>query len=363
MAVVKDGVHAQRIRKNFDFEYDKGDKVEVNYPVNSDSFLTSNGGIVGRDQNGDGSIGVGETITYNTRSPGIITQGKFANATVKGVGEMGGFITGIAVRYPVILVEYKVREGFPPKTVTKQALIYPEGRPDLITTTAGVINTKLTFYKKGRYEPDVGVVPCFVRGTFIATPDGQVLVEDIKAGDLVLTKDHGPQTVRWVGRRAFSADQLSMKENLRPIRIKAGAFAEELPLHDLVISPQHRVVMKSEIVKEMTGEKEVLVAAKQLLSCDDINIDDKIETVEYFHIMFERHEIVYANGMQVESLYAGPQALKSLPPSSLDELLEIFPELEKKDAAPVPARSFVTGKDARQIADLHIDGQQPLYHG
>ncbi|CAM3192690.1 Hint domain-containing protein [Paracoccus nototheniae] len=193
-------------------------------------------------------------------------------------------------------------------------------------------------------------IPCFAAGTMILTPKGQVAVEDLRPGDLVMTGRHGPRPVRWTGGRTLDRIDLALSPRLNPIRIRAGALGLGLPVADLTVSPQHRVLIRSAIAQRMFGTDEVLVAARQLTALDGID-EVRVDSVTYVHILFDRHETVFSNGAETESLYTGAEAMKSLGRAAQDEIFALFPELR---AAPSePARPFVPGAKARQLAQRH----------
>ena len=168
------------------------------------------------------------------------------------------------------------------------------------------------------FENIENVVPCFVSGTRIKTTAGEVAVEDLEVGQLVLTMDHGLQPIRWIGsaRRAATGD-------LAPIRIRKGTLGND---RDLWVSPQHRMLMTGPETVMMFGETEVLATAKSLLNDYSITRVEGGE-VEYFHVMFDSHEIVYAEGAPSESFHPGEQGFKALDQATRDEILELFPEL------------------------------------
>lgn len=208
---------------------------------------------------------------------------------------------------------------------------------------------------------DDDVFPCFTAGTLIDTPLGAVAVETLTVGDLVLTADHGPQPVRWIGRRRFDAGKLAANPALVPVRIKAGALGPNLPAADLLVSPQHRILLRSRIARRMFGANEILVAAKQLLLIDGVDLAQDLEAVEYVHILFDRHEVVQANGAATELLYLGPQALQTLPAKAVAEITAIFPELADRLHAPEGARLLASGRQARKLAHRHSQNGQPLF--
>ncbi|WP_223191409.1 Hint domain-containing protein [Paracoccus thiocyanatus] len=235
----------------------------------------------------------------------------------------------------------------------------------VLSAVQGLLDTlvvNVAYNPAGTLALDDGdIFPCFTAGTLIDTPHGPVPVESLSVGDLVLTADHGPQPVRWIGRRRFSAERLAAHEaRLTPIRIKAGALGPNVPLADLVVSPQHRILLRSRAALRMFGTNEILAAAKQLLQIDGVDLATDLPEVEYVHILFDRHEVVWANGTATESLYLGPQALAALPPKAVEEILAIFPELTERTHVPEGARMLVSGRKARKLANRHAKNGRPL---
>lgn len=203
-------------------------------------------------------------------------------------------------------------------------------------------------------------IPCFAAGTLIETADGARPIETLAAGDLVVTRDNGLQPLRWIGTRRLDAAQLAAAPKLRPIRISAGALGAGLPARDLVVSPQHRVLVRSAIAQKMFGAPEVLVAARQLCQIEGIDIAEDVESVDYVHMLFDRHEIVLSNGAETESLYTGPEALKSVGPAAREEIFAIFPELRVNGTLPVSARPLVPGRLGRKLAVRHAQHGRAL---
>lgn len=203
-------------------------------------------------------------------------------------------------------------------------------------------------------------IPCFARGTMIDTPRGAVPIETLSIGDHVITRDHGAQPLRWIGSKALGVTTLRLHDNLRPIRISAGALGVGTPSIDLIVSPQHRILIRSRIAQRMFGAPEVLVAAKQLLELPGVEIARDLVEVEYFHILFERHEVVIANGAEAESLYTGTEALKAVGPSAIEEIFAIFPELRNTGQPAVAARMLVPGRMGRKLAGRHYRNGQKL---
>ena len=222
------------------------------------------------------------------------------------------------------------------------------------------ITGSLTIEGSAPLNYDTTGVPCFAKGTLIETTRGSVAIEDLVKGDMVMTRDNGVQPIRWIGSRKLSAADLEKNDNLRPIRIRRNTLGAGTPTRTLVVSPQHRILVRSNIAQKMFGTDEVLVAAKQLLEVDGIDIATDVPEVEYFHMLFDRHEVVISNGAETESLFTGPEALKSLGAAALEEIFAIFPELKNHDHEPVPARHLVPGRLGRNLAARHAQNSKAL---
>ena len=207
-------------------------------------------------------------------------------------------------------------------------------------------------------DETTGVV-CFGADAMIETADGPVPAGSLKVGDLVLTRDDGYQPIRWVGHRTLTASDLAANPAFRPIRIRQGALGGGLPDADLIVSPQHRVLARSKIAERMFGTREVLVAAKQLVVTEGIDIAEDLATVTYVHFLFDAHQIVISNGAETESLYTGDEALKSIPAEARAEILGLFPELAE-DAVRPAARKMLSGRMARKLAQRHAQNGKKL---
>lgn len=159
--------------------------------------------------------------------------------------------------------------------------------------------------------------PCFVAGTLIDTPEGPRAVEDLNVGDLVMTRDNGPQKVLWTGCRVVAG-----QGDLAPIRFAPNALGNEL---ELLVSPQHRMLITGWRAELLFGEDEVLVAAKHLVNGDMIHVMSTRQ-VSYHHLLFDQHEIVFSNGIPSESFHPGETILDG-DAELRAELSVLFPEL------------------------------------
>lgn len=170
------------------------------------------------------------------------------------------------------------------------------------------------------------LIPCFTPGTAIATPRGEKLVEDLKIGDKVITRDNGLQEIRWIGQRVLSGDELTRSPHLRPILIRAGALGHGLPERDMLLSPQHRILLNSDRAALYFEEREVLAAAKHLIGIEGV---EQVETraATYIHFMCDQHEVVLSNGTWTESFQPGEQVLDGMGAAQRNEIFDLFPEL------------------------------------
>ncbi|MDO9526868.1 MAG: Hint domain-containing protein, partial [Gemmobacter sp.] len=161
-------------------------------------------------------------------------------------------------------------------------------------------------------------VACFTHGTRIQTDRGEVAIQDLVPGDLVLTLDNGYQPLRWIGSTTRSAVGA-----LAPILIRAGALGND---HDLRVSPQHRMLLRGWQAALLFAETEVLVTAKSLVN-DLTILRQEGGLVTYVHILFDRHEIVFAEGAASESFHPGEQVWAALDQDTRNEVLDLFPHL------------------------------------
>ncbi|MTJ04268.1 MAG: type I secretion protein [Sediminimonas qiaohouensis] len=176
------------------------------------------------------------------------------------------------------------------------------------------------------FEEIENVIPCFTPGTAIATPQGERLVEDLKVGDRVITRDNGLQEIRWIGTKPLSGVEMARLPHLKPVLIKSGALGNGLPERDMMVSPNHRLLINSDRSALFFEEREVLAAAKHLVGSDGIHEVDVLST-SYIHFMFDHHEVVLSNGAWTESFQPGDLSLKGVGDAQRDEILELFPDL------------------------------------
>lgn len=198
-------------------------------------------------------------------------------------------------------------------------------------------------------------VTCYVAGTAIKTPTGDTAIEALKAGDLVITRDNGPQPIRWIGQSTVQA-----KGKLAPVRIAAGALGRNFPSRDLLVSRQHRMLVASRVCERMFGETEILVPAIKLTALPGIHIEESDKPITYFHLMTDAHEVIFAEDAPSETLLTGPNAVEALGSEALAELKAIFPDVLTR--TPKPARQIHRNKRVETLLTRHLRNKIPAFH-
>lgn len=181
-------------------------------------------------------------------------------------------------------------------------------------------------------------LPCFLAGTRITTPSGPRAIETLKVGDRVLTLDRGPRRVRWIGRTTVTG-----RGALAPVRFRSGSLGNR---RDLRVSPNHRMLLQGARVELYFGTSQVLVAAKHLVDGQAVQVT-QMRRAEYLHLAFDRHEMIFAEGVATESLFTGPAALASLDAGSRAELAALVPGLRRRPQ--ILGRRALTRAEARVL--------------
>ncbi|GAA6181416.1 hypothetical protein NBRC116594_28540 [Shimia sp. NS0008-38b] len=200
--------------------------------------------------------------------------------------------------------------------------------------------------------PDAGVI-CFTPGTRIATPEGPKLIEELREGDRVQTRDNGAQEVQWIGSRRMTGARLFAMPKLRPIRIKPGALGIDRPDQELLVSPEHRMLVRGHAARALFNAKEVLVAARDMVNGDTICVDSALREVTYVHLLLPSHEVIWANGVETESFHPANAALDSLAQNDRARLLQKLPEVAHNphDYGPAARRNLSASEAAILMHD------------
>lgn len=304
---------------------DGGDGNDVIYGEDGDDTLTAGDGydklyggegddtLYGGGENDELHGGNGaDTIVVNS----IGSTSNPNNTTVYGDGD------GDATDQDTLDVSWFIENGY---TLTNNVQ-----NPD---DDGNGFTGQMTFYNSStgqsanvNYSDIEEFVICFTPGTAIATPRGEVAAEMLKEGDKVFTRDNGVQEIRWVGQKDVTKADFTRQASLAPVLIQKGALGNGLPERDLMVSPQHRVLLTSERAQLYFEEREVLSPAIHLVGMPGISQARPAET-SYIHFLCDNHEVVLSNGAWTETFQPGEASLAGLQSAQRDEVLTLFPEL------------------------------------
>lgn len=192
-------------------------------------------------------------------------------------------------------------------------------------------------------------VPCFTPTAAIATKTGPRQIGDLKAGDDVITRDHGSCEIAWVGQKTFGWRELGMNPLLRPICIRAGAFGDGVPERDLIVSPNHHMLVTARSdANGATGE--ALVTARELVGRPGIEVLHT-RSVTYVQLLFARHEVLMADGCWSESFRPDKAALSAMSDDELAAIGEVYPEVLDGRLPTIPAaRNLVEKNDVKTLS-------------
>ncbi|WP_150287336.1 Hint domain-containing protein [Rhabdaerophilum calidifontis] len=163
--------------------------------------------------------------------------------------------------------------------------------PNVVVNVPGANGGSITIYNATVAQVASQIeVACVLRGTQIRTPSGEVAVENLAIGDMVVSVDGTARPVKWIGRRAYSRAFVEGNVRVAPVLITAGALGDNLPAQDLMVSPEHAVFVEN-----------VLVPAKHLINGTSIRQVFAFETVEYFHVELDSADVIFTNGLATET--------------------------------------------------------------
>lgn len=257
-------------------------------------------------QGGLAGVNVGNTFNYNlsnnssfTMSPATVNIGALNTVNIdmgtSGTSTFTYDSTGVNLDLSAFPTVTNISEGDQINVVGATQGEYTNG--DLIFKndlgiTVGRFNADGLDPANVRFDGGSMTYACFLKGTHIATPEGEVQVETLKAGDKVLTASGGVATVKWLGHRTLYKSRIPAKDAVRafPILIKKDAIADNVPHADLTVSPGHHLSFNG-----------ALVPAMMLVNGQTIVQQFNTRVFEYFHVELEQFDIVLAEGVPAES--------------------------------------------------------------
>ncbi|RJE85947.1 Hint domain-containing protein [Paracoccus onubensis] len=328
------------------------------YTADSGTYVYAGGqgnGIAVFSLNTDGTLTLVQQVDSGTYSDsfGNDVSVTMSNTRAGDVNvETGQLLVGSSGQGAVYFFNINAETG----AISFQHLTSVDGSTEGISSIAGT-----SVIAHGNILSLAEGVTCFTSGTLIETSDGNKPIEDLRPGDMIATMDDGYQPIRWIGSTSRDAIDLAQNPKLKPIRIAAGALGGGLPERDLTVSRQHRVLIRSKIAQRMFGAEEILIPAIKLVGLDGIEIIEDCEEVTYFHILFDKHQVIFSEDAPTESLFTGPIALQSVPAEARKEIVTLFPEITEPDfvaqsARPIPEQ----GKQIKQLVARHKKRGMPL---
>ncbi|MEE9428539.1 MAG: Hint domain-containing protein [Paracoccaceae bacterium] len=248
-------------------------------------------------------------------------------------------------------------------TIAGVTFYLADGREVFTPTDGSILEdatlVSTTFVTTQASVPPANLTPiCFTVGTEIETVNGVRAVETLSAGDLVKTADRGLAPILMVHGRTMSPEQLQQNPKHRPICIPAGALGLGTPKRELVVSPQHRILIRSNIALRMFAQQEILVPACQLVGHMGIFRVNSDDVVHYFHILLDHHAVVFAQGAPSETLFLGTQVHENLSPREISAIRSKLPD--SAEFTMEPARLFVRGARLRRLLERHKANNKPL---
>ncbi|QEE36601.1 Hint domain-containing protein [Octadecabacter sp. SW4] len=210
-----------------------------------------------------------------------------------------------------------------------------------------VVSHNVNLDARDQVEDRPGGVICFTPGTMIRTDEGAKRIEDIAQGDFVQTKDNGCQEVLWTGRRRITGARLYAMPHLAPVRLRAGSLDEEVPDEGLLVSPDHRILLRGARARELFNADEVLVTARDLINDHNILVDHAVREVTYIHMLLPSHQVVFANNVATESFHPASAGLDTMDPDQRAHLFAQVPEIQTDPQAyGAYARRVLSGSEA-----------------
>jgi Ca2+-binding RTX toxin-like protein len=284
--------------------------------------------------------GAGNDVLYGGAGADTLSGGDGADTIYAGLDPFGDVVDGGEGGLDQDVLDLSTW-GWAGTNVLYDPLNHENGTVQFLDSNGAVVGS-LTFSNIEK------VIPCFTPGVRIATPRGDVAVEDLAVGDLVITRDAGPQPIRWIGSRKLGLADLIVNPDLQPVRIGKGALGHGLPLRDTLVSPQHRMLIEGATPEMLFGEAEVLVAATHLQSLAGVQ---QVLTpgVTYLHLLLDRHEVICANGAWSESLQPALRMINGMDAAQRAEITTLFPELAQIEADYPAARLSLKAHEARVL--------------
>lgn len=199
------------------------------------------------------------------------------------------------------------------------------GDPPPADTDLWVVSRDIDLAPRRPGAARAGGIVCFTPGTMILCEGGPRPVEDLSPGMRIQTKDSGCAELLWIGHRRITGARLCVEPDLAPVLLRAGALDRAVPDSDLLVSPDHRILLRGRRARALFNADEVLVAARDLVDGGPVSFARRLREVAYIHLLLPRHEIVFANGVETESFHPADAAPDLIAPDQRDSLMAHLP--------------------------------------
>lgn len=175
-------------------------------------------------------------------------------------------------------------------------------------------------------------------GANLRTPCGDRRIENLRPGDLIVTRDDGLQPVRFVWSQTFSAAEVAADPSLAPLHFKPRAIGPMMPQRPLTVGGAHRVLVPGWRLENADDRTSFLVSARDLATVHDESYSERLKgDITYYNVIFDRHQVFTANGLPVESFLPNPKTMSAMKSDVTDKITEIFPELLRSPSSYPPA--------------------------
>lgn len=246
-------------------------------------------------------FGTGTSYIEFTSASSVLANDSWNGMSITGMAPGDGFVmppgyTITAYTYASGQLNLTVTTPSGSETIYGLSLSGTDSNGNALSQGSFVLSSDGSTLSDGPY---VGPVVCYLRGTRVLTPTGQIAVEDLKVGDLLVTCFGGIQSVQWIGRQAYSSHSAPNLREVAPVRINAGALGDNQPARDLYVSPGHSMLVDGQLLLAKLLVNGVTIT--QELSPDKIP-----PLIEYFQVDFGIHDCIVAEGTWSESFADGP---------------------------------------------------------
>ncbi len=289
--------------------------------------IRNNNGVLGRADSGTALFSLEDS---DVRAP--LSYVGTGTISLLGIGSTAVFSTDITIFKVGRQIYLYLPDGLPPQSGLHFRIDINADEPLLL--------------------PDF--IPCFASGTRIVTRRGAMAVEFITPGEIVIGSDGRQHEVLWVGSKTIDLAALcdAQYAKLVPIRIKATAMGGNQPYSDLVVSQQHRILLRHPLTEAMFGVADCFAPARSMVGYMAEFATD-ITRVTYHHILCAEHVALLANGMEAESLFLGDLMRDGMRPALRDEIAAIFPDiLSDTPIARVTCQPTLKSYEARLLANI-----------